>query len=187
MPFHKFILIPIFISFQAFVLMLVGPYIKFEAIGLPGLATWIAFQAWAMYFLGGCTPKMAVKTVIGYFGGIIASVAIFELGDLLAGALGSGYWGYAIAVFIVVVPAICVQRVPWIDFVPAYFIGSGVFFGVMSLKPPEVGHVAGGYFSVALPEMIACIVGLCFGHVTVAFQTWYTAKVGGGEGEAGGE
>jgi hypothetical protein len=41
----------------------------------------------------------------------------------------------------------------------------------------------GGYVSVAVPELIACVVGLCFGYVTVTFQTWYTAKVGGGEGE----
>lgn len=186
MPFHKFILIPIFISFQAFVLMLIAPYVKLEAIGLPGLATWITFQAWAMYFLAGCTPKTGLKTLIGYFGGIVASVAIFELGDLLAGPMG-GYWGYAVAVFIVVVPVISAQRVPWIDFVPAYFLGAGVFFGIMSLQQPAIGHDIGGYVSAAVPELIACAVGLCFGWVTVTYQTWYTAKVGGGEGEGEGE
>ena len=51
--------------------------------------TWIAFQAWAMYFLGGCTIKPAGKTAIGYAGrragGIYKTCEIKELQD-------SGRW-----------------------------------------------------------------------------------------------
>ena len=78
MPFSKFIVFPIFVAFQAALLMLLAPYIKIgpESIGGPGLIAWVTFQAWAMYFLGGCTVKMAGKTAIGYAGGIIASIAL---------------------------------------------------------------------------------------------------------------
>jgi hypothetical protein len=89
MPFSKFIVLPIFVAVQAALLMLLAPFIKIgpESIGGPGLVTWISFQAWAMYFMGGCTVKMAGKTVIGYAGGIIASVVIFTLIGVFAGAM----------------------------------------------------------------------------------------------------
>ena len=81
MTFGKFMLIPLFIAFQAFTMMVIAPFIPGAdkvLLGAPGLITWIAFQAWAMYFLAGCTPKMGAKTLVGYAGGILASIAIFE-------------------------------------------------------------------------------------------------------------
>ena len=198
MSFGKFILIPIFISFQAFVMMLIFPKVEITPAGVggPGLMAWVAFQAWAMYFLAGGTPKMGLKTLIGYLGGIIASIAILELAVLLSGSMG-WYFGFAVAVFIIVVPVISAQKVPWIDFVPSYFIGAGVFFGIMTLGKgvvggemvplatqwfgPEGARWTQGYVAVMVPEMIACALGLVWGWVTVSYQTWYTAKVGGGE------
>lgn len=47
---------------------------------------WISFQAWAVYFLGGCTVKGGVKAFFSYLLGIIASIAIFKLGG------HSGLW-----------------------------------------------------------------------------------------------
>jgi hypothetical protein len=69
---------------------------------------------------------MGLKTLAGYLGGIVASVAIFELGDCLAGGAGmGGYWGYAVAVLIVVVFVISMEKVPGFNFVPAWFLGAG--------------------------------------------------------------
>ena len=180
MSFGKFILIPLFIAFQAFAMMLVAPYFPgaAEGVGGPGLLAWVAFQAWAMYFLAGATPTMGVKTFLGYFGGIVAAIAIFELAGLLAGPLG-GYLGLATAVFIVVVPVISAEKVPWFDFVPSYFLGAGVFFGIMALGKPGPGF--GGYLTVGLAELIACGTGLVWGWGTVTYKTWYVAKVGGHE------
>ena len=181
MPFSKFIVIPLFIAFQAFLLMVLTPYIPLtsKAVGGPGLITWISFQAWAMYFLGGCNLKMAAKSLVGYLGGIIASVAIFELAAVLSGLNNpTTPWGLYVAVFVVVVPVLCVQRVPGIDFVPAYFVGAGAYFALMTyLKKPADLSQYGWYVQAAIPEMVACAVGLCFGWITVAFQTWYEAKV----------
>ena len=183
MPFSKFIIIPLFIALQAFTMMVLTPYIPLtsKALGGPGLLTWISFQAWAMYFLAGGNVKMGVKTLVGYLGGVIASIAIFELAAALSCLnCGATSWGLYVAVFVVVVFVICAQKVPGIDFVPSYFLGAGVFFALMTYlkKPDDVAHFA-WYVQVAVPELVACAVGLIFGWVSVVFQTWYEAKVKG--------
>ncbi|MCX6997601.1 MAG: DUF1097 domain-containing protein [Kiritimatiellaeota bacterium] len=181
MPFSKFIIIPLFIAFQAFSMMLIAPFIPFTAlpVGGSGLITWISFQAWAMYFLAGCNIKMGLKVLVGYLGGIIASIAIFELAGVFSKLNGATTpWGLYLAVFVVVVFVISAQRVPGIDFVPSYFIGAGVFFALMTYqpKPAELCQYT-WYMKLILPEMVACVVGLCFGWITVVFQTWYEARV----------
>ena len=57
-PFHKFMGFPAFVGLQAMILLTIAPFIPFtpEAMG-KGLLTWVVFQAWAMYFLGGATIK----------------------------------------------------------------------------------------------------------------------------------
>ncbi len=182
MPFGKFIVIPIFVAFQAFTMMLVAPYIPGNSLALGGgLMTWATFQAWAMYFMAGCTPKMAGKTFLGYAGGIVASIAIFELAGLLQGLNGDkNLWGLYLAVFIVVVFVISAERVPGFDFVPSYFIGAGVFFGLMThcgdSRPEGISDYA-WYLQIAAPILVACVIGLAYGWVTVTFRGWYEAKV----------
>ena len=181
MTFGQYIVIPLFIAFQAFMMMLVAPYIPGnpDSVGGPGLMAWVAFQAWAMYFLAGGTPKMGVKTWMGYLGGVVASVAIFELAGALSGLNSdTTQWGQYLAVFVVVVFVISAEKVPGIDFVPSYFLGAGVFFALMTyLKKPDGVAQFSWYGMVALPEMVACAVGLVYGWWTVTFKTWYVAKV----------
>jgi hypothetical protein len=190
MPFGKYIIIPIFIAFQAFTMMLLQRYIPgtHEALakGGPGLITWISFQAWAMYFLAGCTPKMGLKTLVGYLGGIIASVVIFELNGALnnLNSVDGGHlWGLYLAVFVVVIFVISAEKVPGLDFVPSYFLGAGVFFALMTYvpKPAEITSKWSWYGLAATTEMVACAVGLVYGWWTVTFKTWYVAKVGAEE------
>lgn len=177
MPFSKFIVFPIFVALQAAIMMLITPWIKIgpESIQGPALITWISFQSWAMYFLGGCTLKMAGKTIIGYACGIIASVAIFTLGGFFAKSMSmGGYWGTALAVFIIVIPIMCAEKVELLNFIPAWFMGAAVFFALSWMhKPSSIP----GYIEIAIPEMIACVVGLVFGYITVSFRTWYESKV----------
>ncbi len=177
MPFSKFIVFPIFVALQAASMMLLTPYIKIgpESISGPdlGLLTWVSFQAWAMYFLAGCTPKMAGKTAIGYACGIIAAIAIFKLFGVLVGPLG-GYWGLALAVFIVVIPVMCAEKVKILDFIPAWFLGAGVFFALQFMS--GAGTMA-AYVEIAIPEMIACVIGLFYGYCTVSFRTRYEKMV----------
>ena len=174
MTFKQFFFIPVFISVLAVTLvMLAAP----SPLVIPYLWTWIAFQAWAMYFMAGCTIKGGVKTFLGYLGGAVAAIAIFELMGLLSG------WGLgdapalAIAVFIVVIPVISSERVPYLDFVPAWFVGAGVFFGVMSIKTvwPDGAGTWTKYGITVTHLMVSCLVGLIYGVVTVFIRTKYEA------------
>jgi len=177
MSFKKFIPIPIFIAFQAFGLMILVPYIPGTPEALApapgGLITWIAFQAWAMYFMAGCTITNGIKVIIGYAGGIIASIGIFELSAVLGNHFGET-WGLNVAVLILVVPIICVERIPLLNFVPAWFVGAGVFFALCTYKNPDIET---SYMELAKPEMIACCVGLLFGFVTVVARKSYEGRV----------
>jgi len=179
-----YIVIPIAIALQAVTMMILTPYVPLNgtvASGF-GLMTWISFQAWAMYFLAGCTPKMGLKVLLGYAGGIVASIAIFELGGLLAGLNGETHlWGLYLAVFPVVVVVIAMEKVPGLDFVPSYFIGAGVFFALFSYVQQPEGAELGKYAwygTLAVAEMVACAIGLIYGAVTVIFRGWYEGKFG---------
>ena len=182
MTFGKFMLIPLFIAFQAFTMMVIAPHIPGAdkvLLGAPGLITWIAFQAWAMYFLAGCTPKMGAKTFAGYAGGILAAIAIFELNGVLSSLnTPSMALGLCLAVFIVVIPVIMMEKVPGLDFIPAYFIGAGVYFALMTHGGKPAGMDMGTWYgTAALAELVACAIGLVYGCITVIVRTWYTAKV----------
>ena len=203
MPFSKFIIIPIFIAFQAFMMMAIAPFIPGNYVngagplGL-GLSTWIAFQAWAMYFFAGFAPWndkengpcpwMGFKTVLGYLGGIICSICIFELNKVFGALNGSTAWGLYLAVFIVVIGVIACERVKYFNFVPAWFIGAGVFFGLMTHAAGSVTGLPEGaahdyclYGRLAVLELVACSVGQVFGWVTVTFRGKYEAKVAAAE------
>lgn len=180
MPFSKFMIIPIFVAAQATSMMMLAPYIPgtSSAIGA-GLLSWVAFQAWATYFMAGCTPKMGAKVVAGYIGGIIASVAIFELGALFSGLnTETTPWGLYLAVFLAVIPVIAAERVPGLDFVPAYFVGAGAFFALMNYVPqPEAVGKMSWYATLATPIMVACIMGVIYGWITVTIRGAYEKKV----------
>lgn len=170
MKFSKFIIIPLMVAFLAFTIQIVdqvlGPLVP--PAGNIGFG-WIAFQAWAMYFLAGCNVQGGIKTFIGYVNGIIASIAILTLGAFLTSSLG--FFGFPVAVFIVVVPVICLEKIKYADFVPAVFVGAGVFFGFMS-------YVDGATFgTAALTELIYCVVGLIYGYITIVLRTKYEASV----------
>jgi len=205
MSFGKFIVIPIGLAIQAFILMLIGKYIPGSTpeVGGPGLLIFVTFQCWATYFVAGCTPKGGAKVIIAYAVGIAASIAIMLIGDRLAVPLGSAeapnFWmSYAIAVLIIVVPVICLERVPMFDFIPGIFFGSGMFFAIMTLggsvglneanEAVKIGisHDMAGFKSVFVPEMIGCTVGQVFGFITVFWRTAYEKKVSAADAPAEG-
>ena len=158
------------LALQAFILVLLNAFIP----TLAGTdAIWIAFQAWAVYFLAGCTPTGGVKAWIGYATGVVASIAIIELmgapGIKSLPTVGGMNLAMALAVFIVVVPAIMSENLK--NMVPALFIGSGAFFGLTGLMD-GAGHLA-----VARAELVYCAVGLLFGYITVFWRGKYEATL----------
>ncbi len=179
-PFHKFMGFPAFVGLQAALLLMIAPFVPFTppAMG-KGLLTWVVFQAWAMYFLGGATVNMAFKTIAGFVGGIIASVVLVEIGTLFSGLNGVTVpWGTVLTVFFVAFLIISADRVPAINFLPSYFIGSGAYFAILSYVPrPEDVTASVWYVQTAVPMLIATIIGLVFGWCTVYFKVWFDAKM----------
>jgi len=172
MSFKQFFPISVGIAVLAFFLMLIAwgsgkcaNYGHFFVI-------WVAFQAWAMYFMAGCTIQGGVKVLLGYTGGITASIGVMELAGQMTflGGLNA-----AVAVLIIVVPIICFERVPWLDFIPAWFVGSGAFFALTEIR--ALGSAPGGHLNVMGAELFSCFVGICFGIVTVILRGKYEASL----------
>ncbi len=179
MNFKKFIVIPIWIAFLAFLMQAIDQAIQ-PAItsalagGIAGSAFvgmgfgWIAFQAWACYFLAGCTVRGGAKAFISYVLGCLASYLIMTLGGAMSGI---GFFAFPIAVFIIVIGVICFERVEWTNFIPGLFIGAGAYFGFMSYIP---GATHGSAFLLILGY---CLFGLLWGYITVTGRVAYEKKV----------
>ena len=187
MSFKQFFPIPVFIAVLAVTLvMLAEP----SPLVIPFFWPWIAFQAWAMYFLAGCTLKGGVKVLLGYAGGAVASMAIMYLTGLLAPCL-TGLLepslalpvALSVVVFFVVIGVICGERVPWFDFVPAWFVGAGIFFGVMNIYQgfPEGATEWTRYGITGAHLMVSCAVGLVYGVVTVFLRVKYEGMLTSGQ------
>ena len=164
------------LALQAGILVLLNAFIP----TLAGKeAMWIAFQAWAVYFLAGCNPMGGVKAWIGYATGIAASIAIIELmgvpGLKDIPSVGGMSIVMAIAVFIVVIPAIMSENLK--NMVPALFIGSGAFFGLFTIIGDSVACPIEKYVLATRVELVYCAVGLLFGYITVFWRGKYEASL----------
>jgi hypothetical protein len=146
--------------------MLISPHLPIE--GNKGFG-WVTFQAWAMYFMAGCTLKGGARTFLGYVMGIIAAILIIKL----AGVLGSaGFWAVPLAVFVIVIPMCSMERAhSLLDFVPALFVSSAVFFAFTQLYP------AASFSNYALVILLYCAIGMVYGIVTVWLRGQYEKKV----------
>ena len=166
------------LALQAFILVLLNTFIP-QLAGTD--AMWVSFQAWAVYFLAGCTPKGGVKAWIGYATGIAVSIVILELmnapGISSLSSVGGLNLAMALAVFIVVIPAIMTENLK--NMVPALFIGSGAFFGLMGIMSSGSEGKSGWdlYLSVTQAELVYCAVGLLFGYITVFWRGKYEASL----------
>jgi hypothetical protein len=169
MTLKKFIVIPFIVALLAGTIQIADQllHLQVEPLGNVGFG-WIAFQAWAMYFLAGCDLKGGIRTLIGYVMGIVASIAIMVLGGKLA---GMGFYAVPAAVFVVVIPVIFLEKVKCLDFVPAIFIGAGAFFAFMSYVPDATFAIA------AKTELIYCVLGLFYGYITILIRGDYEKKV----------
>jgi hypothetical protein len=142
-------------------------------------AIWIAFQAWAVYFLAGCNLLGGIRALIGYATGIVASIAILALMSA-PGISDLPPWGgmnfvMAVAVFIVVIPAIMSEKVK--NMIPALFIGSGAFFGLLFGHMGETATQFATQLDAARVVFVYCAYGLLFGFITVFWRGMYEASL----------
>ena len=177
------LVVSIGIAVQAAILVLLNAYIPKLCNGMDMM--WVAFQAWAMYFMAGCTPMNGVKVFIGYITGIVASVIIVKLMGapgikaLPADAAGMNLV-MAVAVLIVVIPAIMSENLK--NVVPALFVGSGAYFASLGSQAlgaavPEGACANTPLLYAAQAELVYCAVGLLFGWITVTGRGKYEASL----------
>lgn len=161
------------LALQAAVLVLVNTFVA--KVSPMGDAMWVSFQAWAVYFLSGCTLTGGVKVWVGYVSGVLASIGIIKIMGMpgvssLPQPAGMNL-AMAVAVFIVVIPAIMSENLK--NLVPALFIGSGAYFGLLAANPGS------GLEKPAITILIYCALGQIFGFITVFWRSKYEARVAG--------
>jgi len=170
MDFKKFIVIPVFIAILAagFIVLdqLLSPHMPIADNKGFG---WVTFQAWAMYFLAGCTVKGGARTFLGYVLGVLFAIIIIKL----AGIFGSaGFWAVPLAVLVMVIPMVSMERAhSLIDFVPAFFVSSALIFAFGQIYPTA------SMTSSAVTILIYCAIGMVLGFITISIRTAYEKMV----------
>lgn len=134
---------------------------------------WVAFQAWAAYFIAGCTVKGGVKAFAAYIVGMVASIAIIAFGGQLSGSLG--FWAFPISILILVVPTICTEKVDLLSLTPIIFVAAGAFFGIMNYVPKATFETA------FIVETVYCLIGLVLGYLTILIRGAYDKKFNSAE------
>ncbi|MDR2465787.1 MAG: DUF1097 domain-containing protein [Prevotellaceae bacterium] len=126
--------------------------------------TYIAFVAWAVYFFSGCTLKGGIRAAIGYAVGVSFSAGII----LLAGQFAClGCFAVPAAVFVVVFLVLYLEKVPWVDLIPAMFVASGCYFGIMTYVAPDDAPLCENLCNTAAVELLYGFIGLLFGWITI--------------------
>lgn len=171
------------IAAQAAVMVLLNAYVPKLCHGMDMM--WIAFQAWAVYFLAGCNPKAGAKAWVGYLSGIIVSIIILKLMGVpginkISSNIGGMNLLMAVVVFVIVIPAIMTENLK--NFLPGLFIGSGAFFAILGSKALEAAlPVAASqnttFLYAAQAELVYCLFGLAFGYITVIGRCKYEASL----------
>ena len=165
------------IAVQAFILVLLNTFVA-QVAGVDQI--WIAFQAWAMYFLAGCTIVGGIRAFIGYVTGVIASILIILVMGLpgisnLPSVEGMNFV-MATAVCIIVIPAIFLSE-KLKNFIPALFVGSGAFFALATIEQLGAPDSSATFLSVSQGILVYCAFGLIFGFITVLWRGAYEASL----------
>ena len=169
MSLKKFVVIPLIIGVLAFLIQIIDQALSPLLSPSPNNGfCWIAFQAWAVYFLAGCNIQGGIKALLGYGIGILGSILIMKL----AGVFGLlGFFAVPLAVGLVAFSLIFLERTTWLSLIPSMFIGAGAYFAFMSYIPNAT------FVNAAVTEMIYCIIGLTFGVITVTLRKGYEKRV----------
>ena len=154
---------------HAAIIAVLAAILQYAAL-VPSLMAYLVapaiFQTWALYFLAGAKPIKGVQAVACGIAGVLAAMLIVVLGTNLVPLLGA-HWAFTLACMAVAFLCILMERVPPLDFIPAYFIGAGIFFLL-----PDAGM---GF------KLIQCVIilfaGFGLGYLTVLFRGQYATLV----------
>ena len=158
----------VYTALLAFFIVCIDQLIKkYMPIGSESGFTYISFVAWAVYFFSGCTLKGGIKAFIGYVLGITFSILIMLLADAFSSI---GFFAVPLGVFIIVNVVLYFEKMPWLDLIPALFVASGCYFGIMTYVPDAT------FCAAAHVELIYGSIGLIFGWITITGKS-YLAKM----------
>ena len=163
MSIKKIVVLPLIVAVLAFTIQIVDQLLSPVMKPFPNSGfCWIAFQAWAVYFLAGGNVKGGLKSLVGYAVGISGSILIMNM----AGWFGSlQFFAVPLAVGLVACVLLFLGNAPWwISFIPSMFIGAGAFFAFMSYIPGAT------FTTAAVTEIVYCIIGLFYGWATLTLQ-----------------
>ncbi|MBU3875945.1 DUF1097 domain-containing protein [Faecalicatena sp. AGMB00832] len=166
----QYLIFAVFVGLQSFLLQLADQLIgtHFVAGGHSGFV-FIAFQAWALYFLLGSEVKGAVKGFCGYVLGILFAAIMIGLAYVLPDA---GIWTVPVVALIVVPVMMYFEFAPWfISNVAVFFVGAGAFFGINS-------YVEGiRMWQAAGIVLVYCVLGLLSGWMSIVFRKWLEKRL----------
>ncbi|MFN8473032.1 MAG: DUF1097 domain-containing protein [Anaerolineae bacterium] len=164
MKFLSYVPHPVIIGVLALLMM----YIAGVPAIAPFLITWIAFQTWALYFLAGGSVSRGVKAAACYVGGMIAAIVIMLMAPALAPALGMS--ALPITVGIIATLVIFFEKVSALDFIPAWFVGAGAYFGYIGVTQGQMPHTQAFVY-----VLTSAVIGLVWGFFTVFLRGKYQA------------
>lgn len=126
---------------------------------------WVAFLAWATYFLAGSTPRGGAKALVGIVLGILYSIAVLVLTGWMQGL---GFFAAPLAILLMIPFVMYLELGPdLVTLIPAVFIGAGSFFACITYVPGAT------YASIALTQTIYVALGLIFGWMTIALRATF--------------
>lgn len=169
---RKFLIVAIYVGLQSFLLQLVDQLVGHRLAdgGTRGFV-FIAFQAWALYFLLGNTVKGAIKGFCGYVLGIAFAVVMLALAGVFS---WMGILAVPVTALIVVPFMMYFEFAPWcISNVATFFVGAGAYYGILNYVE-EVSEV-----QAAGIVILYCIFGLASGYLTILFRSAYEKRMEG--------
>jgi hypothetical protein len=168
MSVKKYLPIALFIAVQTFILQVIDQLLspRVHPLGNMGFC-WMAFQAWAVYFMAGGKVKGGISSFISYIVGMIVAICIIKSSRVVH----LGFFTLPTIMLVMVVILLQLELGPeLVSFIPAVFVGCGAYFACMSYIP---NTTLGGMFGT---EIIYCLLGLAFGWGTVTFRGWYQPR-----------
>jgi hypothetical protein len=165
----QYLPIAIFIAIQTFLLQVVDQIISpsVHPQGNMGFC-WLAFQAWAVYFMAGGSVKGGVKSFFSYIIGMLVAICIIKG----SGLVSLGFFTLPTVMLVMVIILLQLERGPeLVSFIPPVFVGAGAYFA-------SVTYINNATLSgMFVTEIIYCLLGLICGWGTVAFRSWYEPKL----------
>lgn len=135
--------------------------------------TYVTFCAWAAYFLFGAAPKPALHALSSMAFGIVAAIAMFVL------SIAFGFvpwWAVPLAVVILVIPMMWLEKVPPASNIAAVFLGTGLYFSLSAAGVFQGNFTVQMFLTVAIVELIYVAIGFIAGWLSIQLGTWCGAR-----------